>query len=490
MKKRALPSYFVTVLFFLLFLVGCLGVFFVRIDAHLYSLTVNGIIRTIRQQNTSLTAMLNTQLSALRAMAAYMTDEAQTDAPQRTAVAKALSGSSGFSRVLVADAAGNAVYSDGQQGSVADKAYFASAMQGRESLSDPVRSEQDGHTRVILCVPVYDSAGRVKGALAAAYDMNRLSEIMYDSAYGGYGYFLIAARDGEVVAADSRQAGGVPDNFFAAWEGIAFKKSASLARVQSDFARGAAGGFFAEQKGGGRYVAYAPLSVNDWMMCYVVDETYVQTNYGFIRTEEALLISEALLGVCALLIVVFLATGRDRRRLERRARTDLLTGLLNKESTRLAATRLLQRSREKDVHALMILDLDDFKKVNDTCGHAAGDVMLCHAAQFLASSFRERDVVGRVGGDEFMVFLYDVKDARQMGEHLSAVIAQYNRLPPPEGCSMQPRCSAGIAFYPQDGRDFDTLYKKADAALYRAKGSGKCQTATFEEDGGAQSAGR
>ena len=110
----------------------------------------------------------------------------------------------------------------------------------------------------------------------------------------------------------------------------------------------------------------------------------------------------------------------------------------------------------------MILDLDDFKKLNDTYGHTAGDDVIKAVAVQLKGSVRANDIVGRLGGDEFGVFIKDIHKASELME-----IAE--RLLKTEGLPFQVTKSIGISVYPRDGYRFRTLYEKADQALYRAK---------------------
>ncbi|MCC7168372.1 MAG: EAL domain-containing protein [Rhodospirillales bacterium] len=161
-------------------------------------------------------------------------------------------------------------------------------------------------------------------------------------------------------------------------------------------------------------------------------------------------------------------------RLLRQANFDTLTGLPNRL---LAMDRLNQAvahaHRYQTMVALMLLDLDDFKKVNDTLGHAAGDRLLKEAAHRLTECLREGDTVARLGGDEFVIILPDLKDitsAEIVAEKILEVCAQPFVLAEGEVFIAG---SIGIALYPQDERDSQLLMRNADAAMYRAKKEGR-----------------
>ncbi|WP_449433580.1 diguanylate cyclase domain-containing protein [Pseudomonas putida] len=127
-------------------------------------------------------------------------------------------------------------------------------------------------------------------------------------------------------------------------------------------------------------------------------------------------------------------------------------------------------SRQHSTLALLFLDLNDFKGINDVHGHAMGDRVLCAIARRLEGCVRETDTVARMGGDEFTVLLTDTPSHNAVAEkvaHILAVMAEPLG-PEFEGLAM-PTCSIGVATYPADGKDADTLLNHADADMYRIK---------------------
>lgn len=150
---------------------------------------------------------------------------------------------------------------------------------------------------------------------------------------------------------------------------------------------------------------------------------------------------------------------------------DPMTGLLNKTATQAKIQHLLEGGGRQP-RAFFIVDIDNFKQVNDRFGHAVGDRVIFHFAQSLKGAFREGDVVGRIGGDEFAVFLAlpDRAAAEQKAREILAILNQPLALD--EGaCPLS--ASIGIALAPADGRDFGSLYRHADTALYAVKQSSK-----------------
>ncbi len=150
---------------------------------------------------------------------------------------------------------------------------------------------------------------------------------------------------------------------------------------------------------------------------------------------------------------------------QRLAERDPLTNLLNRRAFSARAAGELERcKREQRAAAFAVIDVDDFKSVNDTHGHAFGDAVLTRVARTLARCSRPQDVVGRFAGDEFVVLFTGIDAA--LGYALVARLSSELR-------SAELRCSIGAALYPHGGTDADALFLAADRALYRTKASGK-----------------
>ena len=165
---------------------------------------------------------------------------------------------------------------------------------------------------------------------------------------------------------------------------------------------------------------------------------------------------------------------RQRDQLEILATHDQLTGLPHK---RLAADRLqvavFQAARAQTRVALLFIDLDAFKAVNDTWGHDAGDRVLKTVAQRLGDTLRESDTAARVGGDEFMVILPYVDDAAAAITVAEKLVLQLSAPMLIAGQSLTIGASIGVALYPEHGSDLDALRHKADQAMYAVKRGGR-----------------
>jgi diguanylate cyclase (GGDEF)-like protein len=162
------------------------------------------------------------------------------------------------------------------------------------------------------------------------------------------------------------------------------------------------------------------------------------------------------------------------------AHHDALTGLPNRTLFNASLQGALTQLGRGRMFALLCLDLDRFKAVNDTLGHPVGDALLCQVASRVQSSVREGDTLARLGGDEFAVIALDVTgpcDAGRVAERIVRVLSDVFII---EGHRINIGCSIGIATAPGDGTDAEALFKNADTALYRAKTDGRNTHRFFE----------
>lgn len=173
--------------------------------------------------------------------------------------------------------------------------------------------------------------------------------------------------------------------------------------------------------------------------------------------------------------------------LDDKARTDQLTGIFNKRTFEELSSNCIESSLESENRALIILDIDDFKSVNDTLGHAAGDKLLEKTGQVLKEVFSDDDYLGRIGGDEFCVLVNSrFDDEASFSEHISEKCQKlsetFHKLKIDSSPDFDISASIGVAIFPDSGKDFKTLYSAADKALYRTKNKGKNSYSIYSAD--------
>lgn len=164
---------------------------------------------------------------------------------------------------------------------------------------------------------------------------------------------------------------------------------------------------------------------------------------------------------------------RKRDKLLAQTQHDNMTGLLNKSTVEERIRHTLSHAEEGQYYAMFMIDVDNFKKVNDSMGHMFGDMVLREVAVRILSQFRKSDITGRAGGDEFLAFIEFNGDLRFLERKGQEIVNALQKKIVYQGVTIQVSISLGISYYPTDGTHFHELFRRADSALYRAKEIGK-----------------
>jgi diguanylate cyclase (GGDEF)-like protein/PAS domain S-box-containing protein len=161
---------------------------------------------------------------------------------------------------------------------------------------------------------------------------------------------------------------------------------------------------------------------------------------------------------------------QESERLEQLAHHDYLTGVLNRYLLLDRINHLIAQSqRHNRKFALLFVDLDKFKTINDTKGHAFGDQVLIEAANRLKRSIRKSDTVARIGGDEFVLLLENIKGQQEVSKMLQKIVNDLNSECVINGEKFEIKTSIGVALYPEDGSTAELLLANADKAMYESK---------------------
>ena len=174
----------------------------------------------------------------------------------------------------------------------------------------------------------------------------------------------------------------------------------------------------------------------------------------------------------------------EKRRAFKLAAHDHLTNLPNRRMFHeLVVSHLSKAKRSRKHYALLYLDLDRFKYINDTLGHHVGDLLLQAVSNRLCSSLRASDVVARLGGDEFAVLLTGLEQIKDAANVAAKIVEQLShQFDDLDGNDILVSASVGIAIFPRDGHDFDTLCRHADAAMYESKRGGRGRYTFYDPD--------
>ena len=396
--------------------------------------------------------------------------------------------------------------------------WLVPARAGDPILGDPFRADSAAAPAMEVAVPIVGPSGRFLGVLAARLNFRGAHQLLNDLVSGRQGRVVVLERDGRVIAATGGGAGVITP--------------AALRRLQRLEGSPVV---YDDPDGTGLVGALAPIHRTNWSAVADLPQAAAFAQISKLRNTTILLVLVLLVVVGSLayalgnliirplgrlsraaakvaggdlevsvplvgggelsqLTEVFNDMVRRLREgheaLERLSVTDPLTGLANRRRLMAELEREVLRSgRLERPCAVIMLDVDHFKRFNDTYGHPAGDELLRRLADALRRLVREVDTPARYGGEEFMVILPEtpLAQAAAIAERIRARVAEERISPDGDGEQVGVTVSIGLAGFPGDATSPESLIEAADDALYRAKESGRNRVASARKDraGGA-----
>ncbi|WP_124064832.1 sensor domain-containing diguanylate cyclase [Clostridium sp. E02] len=368
------------------------------------------------------------------------------------------------SRFLVADADGIAYYGDHHKKDISSQLYFEKAMLGNANLSGVLKREFNGQDGIVLAVPIIRE-NQVKGAAILEFSTDKLRQYINDSEFSRYGTNLIFTKNGNMLVTCGIF--GDYGNLYDILKTMEFREGSSVEKMKIDLEEGKTGYISYYNDGRKRLLYYQSIGIEDWFLASIVEtEGYESTFYRIRHLTASFITGSTILLVCGGLLI--LGIFHLRKREVKRSQKDYLTGVYTRETARKLVEPRLKVGGKKRFYACMFLDIDDFKKINDTFGHDEGDQVLVHVGQILSACTRDEDVIVRFGGDEFLIWLYGIRGRKQPENIAQRILNAFD-------LSGKIHASIGITAVQADVTDYDEILKRADQALYQAKRKGKNQ---------------
>ena len=482
-KQTQIRKYATVIGIFLIAVVIGLLVFFYGIQRSVEKRSKTTMMNNVSRQSEHLKTILNLQYQYLDGVAEEIGKSGQLISKNNTNMLKSIAKHIDFELMALIEPDGMAHYTNGLVKNVSHRRYYKEGISGKRTLSDPLDSSVSGSTRVVLGVPVYHNK-KVIGILGGSYDVTALSRMLFEDLFDGKGCSMIIAQSGEVIAFEGDSSYwniDYRDNFFKYCNKWMIKDNVTAKKIKQDFKEGKENLVMADSKKQGtkrHYFAYMPMGINNWTLCYAIPEQAAQQPYDFIEHYELIFMIVFIIFVILLIIYIVYENHRRNKELIKYAQTDALTGLYNKETTKQRTDQLLTEDKEEN-HAFMILDMDSFKQINDVYGHAVGDVILQKFGKLLKDTFREGDILGRIGGDEFVVIMKNIQTKEAAVKKAEELLAKTQGYKINELKGKNISISIGISMYPNNGDCYMDLYKQADQALYQAKRSGKAKVCIY-----------
>lgn len=343
-----------------------------------------------------------------------------------------------------------------------------------------------GRRAMVFVTPLSKDNEQI-GLIYTYVEIKELEKLLPVKEYDKETYFALVDNKGNVVFDEGQSVLGDSTNFFESLENVQCEDvlaSKVADRIKNGIKQSVniTGG---EEQ---RMLISVPIQVCDWTYVEAINKSYLEDyindemekSYELARGLFSALVA-SLVAIIIMLLHNKLKVEEQSRLLENKADTDLLSGVNNK----LATERKIQEYIDNNPNSqslFVLLDIDNFKKINDTKGHAFGDLVIKSLGEQLSKEFRSSDIIGRIGGDEFVVFLKNLNTDELLEKESKRLLKFFEGFSVGDYVKYSPTASLGGAIFSKDGTDFKTLYKEADAALYAAKKNGKNQFVFYTKD--------
>ncbi len=437
---------------------------------------------TARQQLFNFETKIQGQLNQLQLYARSYENVDMNDYNAVKELINVTEGVGGFHTISIADSTGKLVNNNNTAaGNILHKEYFKDAIAGNAAVGLKFFDDENTILEIIYAVPIYQGE-TINGVLVGSERQSDVNEYLMTDSFGGLGASFIIDNEGNIILSSVNGEDMIGD-------------STNYLKYLNEANADDADGLFNQSdeqanihrlriKDTEYIIIQNPVAFNGWSHILQVDAFFVNSQRNRIINCVLILLLVVLVSVCAVISVLFrLQASTDR--LRTKAERDLLTNLLNKRTFESSVENILANHSADEIGALFIIDLDNFKAVNDTMGHMVGDQVLSSVADEMRETFRQQDHLGRIGGDEFAVYmpLSNMPDENERYEVIKSkadrLCAGIGKIAEKLRQDMKVSCSIGIALDPEHGTTYEQLYQSADEALYQSKNSGKNKYSIF-----------
>lgn len=340
---------------------------------------------------------------------------------------------------------------------------------------------------VSVLTPI-EKNGEISQILLMNYDVSQFDEVFERFAYRKEAWIALIDDNGSIIYiynGTSELAAG--ESLF---DALSETDGEGAAVIIEDISQGNTGNNEVDFNGDIRQIFYESTNINNWHVVMGVSDSYIDSQLRENRSTIKGMMLWIVFGAVLFAVAIVVGNILDRKigkvkseRLHHLAETDQLTGLFNKVTTEKKIKEFMAENPETQ-SLLFVLDIDNFKKINDTMGHVFGDEVLRTIGQRIRMEFRSSDIIGRAGGDEFIILLKGLKDDSIIVKEAKKVETFFKDFKVGNYVKYSATASIGCAVFPRDADNFESLYKAADQALYTAKQRGKNQLAFYKEPEG------
>lgn len=374
----------------------------------------------------------------------------------------------------------------GKAGDLNKRPYYRTLAEIEDSSAFCIEDEQIAEGQILLfSILVFDQESARRGMILLFYPLNELKPLI-NMSYESYSPTASALLDSDgniLLCTDKGNPFFSGENLF---DNVTEKNRPEVLLFQNRMRGQGAGRVNLSAEGQDGVIFHTPVG-KEWILAAEYELSNISRRERLIWNDAWQMVLWGT-GVVLLLVIIYIFSNiidkirnvGENKALVEKADTDLLTGLNNKIATERKIKEYMKENPD-DLAMMLIFDIDNFKKINDTMGHAFGDEVLRTLGKHIGENFRVTDIIGRTGGDEFTIFLKSLKDDTNTLREAQKLVDFFREFEAGEYVKYSATASIGAAVFPKDGETFEVLYKAADQALYKAKERGKNQLAFYDD---------
>lgn len=437
---------------------------------------------TMVQGYASQMQMLLYGVSRSTAAAAYLAADGNVE---REAVLEAACVNKEVYEAVICDVDGAGYRLNGERIELAGLAYFEDMLAGEQTVMYVADDGIAGQPAILVAAPSMQDEN-VVGYVISYVSVSEFEKLVKKTHLNSGTFYILLENSGQIV-----DTAGSGDSKLCADEGDYFvflrghQDGKVVDRMYTRIQNKNSDITYLTLKKDARGVIYAPVGIGNLTLLAGIEKSYIEAlvkrGWAFNNSMVWQMVIVLFLFVGAIVTIYAISQMKSNEKgkeLANKADTDLLTDLYNKMATERKIKEYMAE-HPNEMGLMFVLDIDNFKKINDTMGHAFGDEVLQTLGWRIKAEFRATDIVGRTGGDEFTIFLCNMKSEDIVRTEAGRVERFFKDFKAGESVKYSATASIGAAIFPTDAKDFEGLYKAADKALYMAKKRGKNQLAFY-----------
>lgn len=383
-----------------------------------------------------------------------------------------------FSYVGVSDQEGNIIDSAGQKANIQGRDYFQEAMAGKTVISDVMESKVRGGKAIqVMALPIMEHDGP-RGIVFGILNIDSMDEILEGETGSDIDIQIIDSQGNYILR--KKKGPLAKKNAWDEFEEYEFIEG-NEEEIRENIKAQKAGNLIFKMGEEEQFGYYMPMGLRGYYICSIVNGEKLRQWQKQVNAEASQMMLLMTAAFFTLGIGLYLYNKKmqeelleigekEKKALQKQAERDGLTQLYNAAAVKAKVQELLEHTApDSDCHLFVLLDLDNFKQINDTFGHQYGDQVLKEVADVLRKTFRRDDILGRLGGDEFVFLLRSVPGFQVMEPIFTKLCRQLQKTYTKDGKSVTISASLGVACAPGQGSTFTELYSKSDQALYEVK---------------------